>query len=250
MGRKIIIYGASKRSFPTSDDLKQFIKNDVFMDGSRFDYSQTKEADVIVLSFDGWACGHFDIAAKVKPNKKEQHNGAKATYLVKKPTVVYENPVRLLPLGIKGIRFGTPVSEELFQKIQAEAQSRECAYQEPAEVPIGSRYTEGAVKRILVDVYERDPAARAACIAHFGTRCRACGVDLGERYGEIGRGFIHVHHLKLLSEVGKQYKVNPLVDLLPVCPNCHAILYRTSPPMSIEELRSRLQGPKPRVSRV
>lgn len=45
-------------------------------------------------------------------------------------------------------------------------------------------------------------------------------------YGEIGEGFIHVHHLTPIHQIGKEYKVNYKEDLAPVCPNCHAMLHR------------------------
>jgi hypothetical protein len=101
-------------------------------------------------------------------------------------------------------------------------------------------FTEGAVQGVLVNVYERDPLARKACIDHYGAGCQACDFDFGQRYGEIGEGFIHVHHRKPLSEIGAQYQVDPIKDLLPVCPNCHAMIHRTFPPLSIDELRTLL----------
>ena len=55
-------------------------------------------------------------------------------------------------------------------------------------------------------------------------------------YGAIGRDFIHVHHLIPLSEVGDTYEVDPIEDLRPVCPNCHAMLHKRTPPYSISEL--------------
>ncbi len=64
--------------------------------------------------------------------------------------------------------------------------------------------------------------------------------NLGEQYGEIGQGFIHVHHLKQLSDVGEGYEVDPVADLRPVCPNCHAMLHRNNPPLSIDELILRM----------
>jgi 5-methylcytosine-specific restriction protein A len=45
-----------------------------------------------------------------------------------------------------------------------------------------------------------------------------------------------VHHLRPLAEIGAEYVLDPEVDLRPVCPNCHAMLHRTRPPMSIEAL--------------
>lgn len=110
------------------------------------------------------------------------------------------------------------------------------------EVPAPERYQEGALRRISVNAYERDPRARKACLAHHGTNCSVCGFNFESRYGKIGEGFIHVHHLVPLSEVGEDYEVDPIADLLPVCPNCHAMLHRSEPPFSPVGLRRRIKG--------
>ncbi|MEW5858750.1 MAG: HNH endonuclease [Cyanobacteriota bacterium] len=102
-------------------------------------------------------------------------------------------------------------------------------------------YPEGAAIQLLVNSYERNPEAREDCIKIYGAKCFVCDFDFGEKYGEIGDGFIHVHHLKPISAIGKQYQINPRTDLRPVCPNCHAMLHRKSPPFSIEEIKSRLK---------
>ena len=65
----------------------------------------------------------------------------------------------------------------------------------------------------------------------------AYGFNFGKVFGELGEGFIHIHHLRPLSEIGEEYKVNPVEDLRPVCPNCHAMIHRRSPPLSIEEVK-------------
>ncbi|WP_206431606.1 HNH endonuclease [Deinococcus psychrotolerans] len=62
-----------------------------------------------------------------------------------------------------------------------------------------------------------------------------------EFYGPVAYGFIHVHHSKPLSEIGERYTVNPETDLMPVCPNCHAMLHRTQPPLTTEQLRELIQ---------
>lgn len=103
---------------------------------------------------------------------------------------------------------------------------------------------EGTQAKIYVNRYERDPKARKACISIFGTVCAVCHFDFGKTYGEIGTGFIHVHHLNPLAAVGKKHKVDPRTDLRPVCPNCHEMLHQRSPPFSIEELRRMLLGIK------
>ena len=98
--------------------------------------------------------------------------------------------------------------------------------------------------RVIINAYERNAKARAACIAHHGLTCAACGFNFDEVYGSLGAGFIHVHHIVPIGSIGDEYEVNPVDDLIPVCPNCHAVIHRTEPPLSVEQLRSHL-GDKP-----
>ena len=100
--------------------------------------------------------------------------------------------------------------------------------------------SEGDVRRVSVNAYERNPKARKRCIEYYGTSCCICGFNFGKKYGELAEGFIHVHHLRSLSEVGARYEVDP-EDLRPVCPNCHAVLHQRTPAFSIEEVRSLLE---------
>ena len=101
-------------------------------------------------------------------------------------------------------------------------------------------YFAGAVRQVLVNHYERDPAARAACLKRHGYRCSVCSFSFKERYGDIGEDFIHVHHKKPLAMCREEYRLDPEHDLVPVCPNCHAMLHTIDPPWTVEELRSKL----------
>src|SRR5258708_28740104 len=76
-----------------------------------------------------------------------------------------------------------------------------------------SGYREGAVRVSFVNVYERDRAARNACLGQFGSACAVCDLRFEDRYGPLGVGFIHVHHLVPLSEGGSCYRLNPVEDL-------------------------------------
>lgn len=131
------------------------------------------------------------------------------------------------------------VRDNLLGNSESEVETRETML--PEEVPVGPVYNEGSVQRILINRYERDSRAREDCIRHYGTSCFLCGFDFVEIYGQVMAGFIHVHHLKLLSSVGADYTVDPVQDLRPVCPNCHAVLHRREPPYSLDEVRSFLQ---------
>jgi 5-methylcytosine-specific restriction protein A len=99
-------------------------------------------------------------------------------------------------------------------------------------------YPDGAVARLAVNRYERDPVARRACIAHRGTTCAACGFSFEVAYGELGAGFIHIHHAVPASQLGSSYQLDPLTDLVPLCANCHAMAHhRVRSPRSVAELR-------------
>ena len=102
---------------------------------------------------------------------------------------------------------------------------------------------EGGKKAKRVSVTERNPEARRRCLDHYKAVCSVCTLSFAERYGPIGAGFMHVHHLTLVSTLSEETEVDPIVDLRPVCPNCHAMLHRRKPPLSIQELRAMFLPP-------
>lgn len=111
---------------------------------------------------------------------------------------------------------------------------------EPTTTPGVSPLFEGAAYAVTPKGYERNRRARQECLDHYGVSCFVCTLDFGERYGPPGEGYIHVHHLFPLSESGELHEVDPIEDLRPVCPNCHAVIHRRSPPYTLEEIRRML----------
>jgi len=109
----------------------------------------------------------------------------------------------------------------------------------PDEVDKLEPLFEGIKKTVIVNSYERNPIARTKCIEHYGAQCVVCNFNFEKEYGDIGKGFIHVHHLTQLSEIEQGYEVDPINDLCPVCPNCHSMLHRKKPPLTIEQLKSK-----------
>lgn len=129
------------------------------------------------------------------------------------------------------------IKKEFFDRIR-EALGGGCdKYMLPEEVSASVTYVEGAVKTITVNAYERNQKAKSVCIKHFGRKCAVCGFKMAELYGPVGENVIHVHHLRELASVGKEYEVDPIKDLRPVCPNCHSVLHTESPAMTIEQLQ-------------
>jgi 5-methylcytosine-specific restriction enzyme A len=100
--------------------------------------------------------------------------------------------------------------------------------------------SEGDYYKAFTNRYERSAVNRNLCLAAKGYSCRVCGMDFKSKYGEIGTGYIHVHHTIPVSEMGPKYIVDPINDLEPVCPNCHAMLHRKDPPLGIEELKKKI----------
>ena len=105
-------------------------------------------------------------------------------------------------------------------------------------------YREGKKTAVLINVHERNPVARQACIRKYGAKCFICDFDFGKYYGPDCEGLIHVHHLVMISESNGEYKVNPETDLRPVCPNCHMVLHSKKDGYTIDEVKAMIERNK------
>lgn len=92
----------------------------------------------------------------------------------------------------------------------------------PAEEDV---FKEGDAKQITSIRYERNRKARELCLSYYGKACRRCGLDFAEKYGEEYANLIEVHHIVPISGIGDNYIVDPVKDLIPLCPNCHAMTH-------------------------
>lgn len=107
---------------------------------------------------------------------------------------------------------------------------------------------EGAKCKITVNAYERNREARKICIEYYRTlnngkvKCEICGFDFHEFYGKIGEGKIHIHHIKPIHEIGNEYKIDSVNDLIPVCPNCHLILHSKDPAYTPQQIKDILKN--------
>ena len=115
-------------------------------------------------------------------------------------------------------------------------------YTSPDEVPSSESYLEGAGKQVVVNAFERSATARARCIAHYGPSCVVCGFEFARAYGIVADGYIHVHHLKPLSTLNREYEVDPVADLRPVCANCHSVIHLGGQLRTIEEVQQMVRA--------
>ena len=111
----------------------------------------------------------------------------------------------------------------------------------PEELDPREPFIEGRGRMVLVNAHERSREARDACVQHHGSDCAVCGLDFGEKYGPLAEGYIHVHHHVPLADVNEEYTVDPVKDLVPVCPNCHAVIHLSRPPLSVAAVREMLR---------
>lgn len=136
---------------------------------------------------------------------------------------------------------GISIRNDLVQKLEEKwtdylQKQRQASYSSDTITAVKT-YLEGMANQVIQKKYERNPKARIACLQHYGFSCSVCGFNFEEQYGSLGKYFIHVHHIIPISMIGKQYIINPVKDLRPVCPNCHAMLHKREPQLTIEELK-------------
>lgn len=95
---------------------------------------------------------------------------------------------------------------------------------------------EGAPSSSLLTKFERSHLNRSLCLAYYGYDCKACSLNMKDKYGDIARDFIHVHHLNPISKNGI-ITPDPIRDFVPLCPNCHSIAHLKNPPLTVEEIK-------------
>lgn len=91
--------------------------------------------------------------------------------------------------------------------------------------------------------YERSKKARERCLRRWGHKCYICGMDFETVYGEIGSGFIEVHHKVPISQRNGEYQLVPERDMVPLCSNCHSMVhYRNMIPRDVDTLKRQIKS--------
>ena len=114
---------------------------------------------------------------------------------------------------------------------------------EESDAAITSSVMEGGRIECYSTRFERNRKLRNEAIRIHGLTCAVCGFDFAKHYGDLGQGFIEVHHTKPLSSVDERHPVNPRTDLVCLCPNCHRVIHRAKDRMmTVEELKDLWQS--------
>lgn len=157
--------------------------------------------------------------------------------------------LKIKRIGIKNDSAETDVAVMPFQCFEAYLLSLRGGQEQDIcggqELDIYYRHrVEGDTYEVYSTRYERKPELRQQAIALHGTKCQVCGFSFADRYGDIGEGYIEVHHIKPLSE-GLQ-EPDPRTDLVCLCANCHRMIHKERDKvMSIEDLKARIKRQAP-----
>lgn len=100
---------------------------------------------------------------------------------------------------------------------------------------------EGNSAEGVTTTVERSRFNRSLCLAFHGYDCKACGLNMRETYRGVKNNFVHIHHLNPVAAKGIT-KPDPIKDMVPLCPNCHAVAHLKNPPYTVLEIKDMIKG--------
>ena len=132
---------------------------------------------------------------------------------------------------------GIDLYVEFLQYTQSENEESEAHPSNRVSIKKSTPEQEGRHVKREQEVYVRSASAREQCKRHYECTCQACGHKMEEIYGEIGKGFIEVHHLIPIHLFDDSHDIHPINDLITLCPNCHAMIHKLEDPGDISTLK-------------
>lgn len=166
---------------------------------------------------------------------KLKHQGIFEKLSIKEAICLLEHKTNDYRVVIESLRL-LAESNDIIETIQSDIESE--------MIEDGNYYTEGAAKKFYGKRYERNAINRRKAIEIHGTTCLVCGFNFENVYGDRGKDFIEIHHLRPLSTVREEVVIDPQTDLAPVCANCHRMIHRNKDNiLSIEQLKNMLKQP-------
>lgn len=177
---------------------------------------------------------------KYRPTKHDEYNENRKEYFERyfsATEVVISCPASTLDVD--------DFLEEIFSFVECRVKSDLLDHDTPPG--IRESFPEGKRMETLHTRRERNSALinRAKQMAkslHGRLFCQCCGFDFERAYGSLGADYIEAHHTKPLSELSEDGGETRLEDLALVCSNCHRMLHRRRPWLTMSELGELLQA--------
>ena len=132
---------------------------------------------------------------------------------------------------------GLDLYVEFLQNTQSENRESDSHHENREPIKKSTPEQEGRHVKREQEVYVRSASAREKCKRHYECTCQACGLKMEDIYGEIGKGFIEVHHLVPIHLFDDTHEIDPINDLITLCPNCHAMIHKLEDPGDISALK-------------
>jgi len=236
-----------KKVFPSIWDIN-IVENGCFQisdstipskEGYLIDVSRELNSLVAKVYFESYSKELQEIVLNSLKEKQESLNKFSSTFsstmFITRKTVLEKNfnvdksKIETIEFEIYFKTLDRPYPEEIFFEILFSFILLIFPYQIEGEL-------EGESKSELSTKYERNRLNRSICLAYYGYDCKVCGIDMQKTYGDVAAKFIHVHHIKPVSELNNTI-VDPIKDLVPLCPNCHSIAHLKNPPYLIDEIK-------------
>jgi len=196
----------------------------------------------ILFSIDSQVLGTAVVSQNVTDITNPEENPQVYFHKLKiKPSSIeiFENPISwddILKLGITRGRVFKPISPTEFLEIRSKVHEiRTIAL----EMEVKS-FKEGAERREVQTVRERNSELKAAAIHKYGLDCKVCGFNFEQKYGSYARGYIELHHLIPLSQVSENV-MTKLTDIILVCSNCHRTIHLKKKALDWRMLRKSLK---------
>ena len=163
------------------------------------------------------------------------------------------SPWHVTEAGLKHLLKREPDSPEELEFVRASLQEQGIAAPEVISASLeslaGVVIEEGRITYRSTRQRLRSHRLREAAIARFREQhegrlfCAICGFDFESTYGDLGKGFIEVHHVEPVREYESIELVLALERVVPLCSNCHRMIHRRSGSvLSLVELRALLQA--------
>jgi predicted HNH restriction endonuclease len=145
-------------------------------------------------------------------------------------------PERIFKSGNYRITRPTEIGATTFKALRSLASRTALSEEDEADFPEG--------REVLLQhrARERNPAVASAAKLRFLHKngrfvCQACGFDFEDFYGEVGKGFIEAHHTTPVSDLSSGSKTK-VADIALVCSNCHRMLHRRRPWLTMADLKA------------
>ena len=155
----------------------------------------------------------------------------------KEEKIKEENISKEEPLQVFRENHSITTEKILEKSLESESTSHAVLSQERVE-----QVDEQAISASDVSETDYKEKLKKECLEYYGAICDLCGFDFGYTYGEAYESCIDVHNHKQVEGEEILETTHPIEDLIPVCHNCHHVIHRTIPPISVEDMRKMVKA--------